>query len=225
MLHKTASILCIVAAGAALGAGFSNRIHGDNPCPAVTIARSPTPVPQPCGFYCGVERWQVKTLSDRDARLVSLTPVATTVESLATLSTPRYRPSYGRVGSTETTIFCVEGWLLDVTTEGDGDLHVIVGGLEDTTVSMIVEIPDARCSGACASGFAELYARAREALENRLKIWTTDTLRLRIMGVGFFDRPHGQYGAAPNYIELHPVLEIDFPASADDQDTKPDTTT
>ena len=46
---------------------------------------------------------------------------------------------------------------------------------------------------------------------NRLKTWTTDTLRVRIMGVGFFDRPHGQWGAAPNYIELHPVLGIDFP--------------
>jgi hypothetical protein len=57
----------------------------------------------------------------------------------------------------------------------------------------------------------DFYASARQAFENRLKTWTTDTLRLRIMGVGFFDRPHGQYGAAPNYIELHSVLGIDFP--------------
>jgi hypothetical protein len=31
-----------------------------------------------------------------------------------------------------------------------------------------------------------------------------------ITGVGFFDRSHGQTGAAPNIIELHPVLEISF---------------
>jgi hypothetical protein len=105
----------------------------------------------------------------------------------------------------------VEGWFKEVNTEADYDLHVVVAGLEDTTVTIVVEFPDARCSGACASGYAELYAQARQALENRLKTWTTDTLRVRIMGVGFFDLPHGQYGAAPNYIELHPVLGIDFP--------------
>jgi hypothetical protein len=31
-----------------------------------------------------------------------------------------------------------------------------------------------------------------------------------ITGVGFFDRPHGQVGRAPNGIELHPVLDISF---------------
>ena len=32
----------------------------------------------------------------------------------------------------------------------------------------------------------------------------------RITGVGFFDRAHGATGAAPNVIELHPVLKIEF---------------
>ena len=177
----------------------------------MTILPQPRPAPTRCGLYCGTERWQVKTLSDPDARRVSLTPVATTVESLAALPQPRYRPPYGRLRPIETTIYCIEGWYKEVNTEADFDLHVVVAGLEDTTVTMIVEFPDARCSGACASGYAEFYARAREALENRLKTWSTDTLRVRIMGVGFFDRPHGQYGAAPNFIELHPVLGIDFP--------------
>jgi hypothetical protein len=27
-------------------------------------------------------------------------------------------------------------------------------------------------------------------------------------GVGFWDIPHGQTGAAPNYIELHPLLRF-----------------
>jgi hypothetical protein len=31
---------------------------------------------------------------------------------------------------------------------------------------------------------------------------------VRVTGVGFFDRNHGQVGAAPNLIELHPVLAI-----------------
>jgi hypothetical protein len=32
--------------------------------------------------------------------------------------------------------------------------------------------------------------------------------RARITGVGFFDRAHGATGAAPNVIEIHPVLKI-----------------
>ena len=124
----------------------------------------------------------MKTLSDRDARRVRLTPVATTVESLAALPRPRYLPPYGRAGRTETTIFCVEGWLKDFTTEADFDLHVIIAGLDDTTATIIAEFPDARCSGVCASGFRYLMAQARQALEHKLQTFNTDTLRVRIMG-------------------------------------------
>jgi hypothetical protein len=34
--------------------------------------------------------------------------------------------------------------------------------------------------------------------------------KVRVTGVGFFDKIHGQTGAAPNGIELHPVLGIEF---------------
>ena len=34
--------------------------------------------------------------------------------------------------------------------------------------------------------------------------------KVRITGVGFFDRLHGQTGGAPNGIELHPVLGVKF---------------
>lgn len=214
MTTKTLVTVCLIAAGALLASGYSGgrpRPHRSEACPSIVIPPPTRTSSLRCGLHCGTERWQVKTLSDPDADRVDLTPAATTVESLTALPRPRYLPPHGRAGETETTIFCVEGWLVDFTTEADFDIHVIVAGLEDSGATMIAEIPDARCSDACASGFGELYARARQALENRLDTLTTDTLRLRIMGVGFFDRPHGQYGAAPNNIELHPVLGIDFP--------------
>jgi hypothetical protein len=34
--------------------------------------------------------------------------------------------------------------------------------------------------------------------------------RARLTGVGFFDRAHGATGAAPNVIELHPVLKVEW---------------
>jgi hypothetical protein len=33
---------------------------------------------------------------------------------------------------------------------------------------MIAEVPDPRCAGACASGHAEIYARVRQKLMDRL---------------------------------------------------------
>lgn len=37
-----------------------------------------------------------------------------------------------------------------------------------------------------------------------------DPTPARITGIGFFDRSHGQAGNAANFIELHPVLKIEF---------------
>ena len=35
-------------------------------------------------------------------------------------------------------------------------------------------------------------------------------IRVEVTGIGFFDRNHGQVGAAPNFVELHPVLALRF---------------
>jgi hypothetical protein len=34
--------------------------------------------------------------------------------------------------------------------------------------------------------------------------------RIRVTGVGFFDRAHGATGAAPNVIEIHPIQRVEF---------------
>jgi hypothetical protein len=53
---------------------------------------------------------------------------------------------------------------------------------------------------------------ARRAFINRFGAPTTDWQHLGVkglvIGVGFFDIPHGQTGIAPNAIELHPVLHF-----------------
>ena len=36
------------------------------------------------------------------------------------------------------------------------------------------------------------------------------SMPVTVTGVGFFDVLHGQEGVAPNGIELHPILMIDF---------------
>ena len=41
--------------------------------------------------------------------------------------------------------------------------------------------------------------------------WSVARPLVRITGVGFFDYIHGERGVAPNGIELHPVLDVEFP--------------
>jgi hypothetical protein len=57
-----------------------------------------------------------------------------------------------------------------------------------------------------------MYAEARAVLETALQTPNPNDapILLRVTGVGFFDYDHGQIGAAPNVIELHPVLRIEW---------------
>ena len=172
-----------------------------------------------CGGKCGTERWLVKTLSDADRDRVHLSPVDATVEELVALTRPRRLPANGRFEPVETTVYRVEGYwgAYDaVRRENDGDLHLVIFGLTNQRLSLIAEIPNPECAGACRSGLGARYAHARAAIEERLAHPTADDkadkpIRIRLTGVGFFDHPHGQVGAAANNVELHPVLTVEFP--------------
>ncbi|GIW52024.1 MAG: hypothetical protein KatS3mg082_3268 [Nitrospiraceae bacterium] len=157
-----------------------------------------------------MQRWAVKTLSDPERELVDLRPVQTTVESLAAL--PREPGGdFWRGGDAERQVFEVEAYLAGWGLEADQDLHVILAGMTDQRTTMIAEIPDPECAGACQSGFAWEFAAARTALLACLERPNPEDrpIRVRVRGIGFFDREHGEAGNAPNYIELHPVLRLE----------------
>jgi hypothetical protein len=85
---------------------------------------------------------------------------------------------------------------------------------------MVAEIPFPGCVGA-GSPFAAQIANARAAFDGHLTATTsfqTADVPVQVTGVGFFDFPHGQHGAAPNIIELHPVLDIVFNPSDNPSD-------
>jgi len=104
--------LLIAALFGLSGSGGGSRPDQETVCPAAKII-APAPTPARCGVRCGWDRWSVKTLSDPDARFVNFTPVQTTVESLATIPRPRARPQDRRVAPVETTVYCIEGWVVD----------------------------------------------------------------------------------------------------------------
>jgi len=183
--------------------------------PPPTASDTPRQVPRgespTCGGQCGVERWAVKTLSDPDRERVRLQPVDATVEELVALQRPSLLSAFARADPVEVTVYRMQVRLLALLGEADGDYHLILASVRDPTITMIAEVPDPRCAGACASGHAETYARVRQKLMDRLNSPQSEVRPLiQVTGVGFFDFLHGQRGVAPNGIELHPVLDVEF---------------
>jgi hypothetical protein len=77
---------------------------------------------------------------------------------------------------------------------------------------MIAEISEPGCV-ASGSPLLEGIRRARSEFDATLhatSLFKTIHVPVRVTGVGFFDHLHGQTGVAPNGIELHPLLDIEF---------------
>jgi len=184
----------------------------------VTLTHTPATLGQTgCGTDCGEERWPVKTLSDNDKAKVSLVPQDTTVQRLVSQTPPHNRPESARVAPVETRTYRVKAMLEGFMQEKDQDFHIVISDLRNPKTTMIVEIPNPTCSGACESGQSAAFAEARAAVERRFGHVPEGFERppqpvpVAVTGVGFFDFKHHQIGRAKNAIELHPVLSIEFP--------------
>jgi hypothetical protein len=169
---------------------------------------------------CGKERWSVKTGTDSAAAQVTLSsaqPAA--IADLIALSPPSPIPPDTRVGPTENTVFILNATLTDYKIEsgatGDSDYHLVL--MDDQGNTMVAEIPSPSCVDS-SSPFANQIANARSEFDAQFTVtssFQTANVPVQVTGVGFFDFAHGQHGAAPNVIELHPILDIQFnPAPA-----------
>lgn len=160
---------------------------------------------------CGVERWAVKTGTDADAGLINLQSITpTTIASLTSLPAPSTLPANNRVQPTETTVFQLQDTLTEYKLESDSDYHLVLQDLSGQT--MIAEIPDPACVGASSPLLSEIQ-RARsefDAVFTATTSFQTANVPVTVTGIGFFDFLHGQTGVAPNGIELHAVLDIQF---------------
>jgi hypothetical protein len=140
---------------------------------------------------CGVERWNIKTLKDRPRLLPAR---ATTVASLTRLRRPPYLPPRRRLLAERRIYSVIAAVTLD-RTEADLDHHLV---LRSGARTMIAETPSALCT----AGATAIRRRQMVAARRAGRVCA----RARIVGVAFFDYKHGQTGAAPNGIELHPIL-------------------
>lgn len=173
-----------------------------------------TPTNIVCGVPCGSERWAVKTLSDDGVGCVDFRPKPTTILWLISQPRPERVSDQVRARPAECQVWQVTGKLLAFKTEDDRDFHIVLEDLTVPNATMIVEIPDAACQGACAGSYKSEIAQARETFIRTFGLPTQrfhivqETTLVTVTGVAFFDFIHGQRGVAANGIELHPVISF-----------------
>jgi len=97
--------------------------------------------------------------------------------------------------------------------EPDSDIHLVIANGGPGQRTMITELPHPACVHGAVPAVKKEMAQARRALIDACGeplrsryIYLRGTAR--ITGVAFYDTEHGQFGAASQGIELHPVLQF-----------------
>lgn len=160
-----------------------------------------------CG---GTERWAQKVLVDADVSTINFTPISTTVNNLINIVTPTPSTSMPRYAGVEDKTYNVTCKITIKKAESDNDYHLV---LSDGTHTLIGEIPDPACAAAASSAYVSQYVAARNFIDTYIGTGSYSYVNIapvEVYGVAFVDPPHGQTGAAPNNLELHPILSIKF---------------
>jgi hypothetical protein len=157
---------------------------------------------------CGVERWAVKTGTDRDRGKVSSAVVSTSIVALSSRPKPVHYPTNTRIAPAELHIWQVTATVTQYKEEADSDIHLVLH--DSTGRSMIAEIPSPGCVGSTSRWRANI-ASARATWTHSYPLstsWHDINRSVTLHGLGFFDPPHGQTGISRNGIELHPVISV-----------------
>lgn len=160
-----------------------------------------------CG---GVERWSQKVLTDALANTIDFTPQPTSIAHLVAIVTPTPSTSMPRYQPVEDSTYIVTTKIIIKKAESDSDFHLV---LTDGTHSMIGEIPDPICASVAASPYACAFQTCRNFINAHIASGNVSNVNIpmvTVTGVAFVDPPHGQTGAAPNNLELHPIINIYF---------------
>ena len=159
-----------------------------------------------CG---GVERWAVKVLVDAAAVQVNYTPLPTTIDSLIHIPTTP-STSAPRMAGKEFQSYLFTCNITIKKNEDDNDYHLV---LKSGTETMIGEVPDPVCSAAASSVHVNEFISARNWVNAHIGTGAVSNVNIApvdVTGVSFVDVPHGQTGAAPNQMEIHPILGLRF---------------
>jgi hypothetical protein len=149
-----------------------------------------------------------------------MTPQLTTVAQLVTRPkvTPGSNDPRGGPNGTYTpefnTYLIKNANLSIIRNESDLDYHLVLAD-PNGSATMVSEIPCPNCAN--GSKYQCFFTRARHALEAKFGAppSISGTTPVSLIGVGFYDPPHGQTGAAPNNLEIHSIMAICFTTDCD----------
>jgi hypothetical protein len=165
--------------------------------------------PELAAVSCPIERGPLKEGSDADRLKVSTTVSATSIYYLRGRPKPTSYPTNNRIYPYEDRTWQITSvYLTQYKLEADGDLHLVLADSSGRT--LVAEMPYGSCVPT-SSRWKTAIATARTTFTRSYSpttSWKYTHRLINITGLGFFDVPHGQTGAAPSGIELHPVTGI-----------------
>lgn len=167
----------------------------------------------PVGEGCGIERREVKALLDKDASQIKWTPITSNIKTLVSFVQPfpvkdkKFNKNV-RFGY-EFNVYEIKCKIREFRKEDDGDYHLVLVDINDSTRTMIGEILNPECPDLLNSQYTSALNNAREEFE-MFKLPKNKVMEgiYTITGVCFFDHIHGQLGVAPNGVEIHPIMDI-----------------
>lgn len=163
---------------------------------------------------CGIERWSVKTLSDKDTIKINFSKIIpSSIHKQLQLLAPK-KKTY-RLDN-ESVVYSINCLIVGYKKErNDQDIHIVIQDAE-TKELMVAEIPSYECTDILHTSRSQLYKELQNWFRYNIGKPKTKFVYLKkpvaatIKGLGFFDFCHGQKGMAPNGREIHPVLSIQF---------------
>jgi hypothetical protein len=153
--------------------------------------------------------WPFKIGMDPQAHDVSLDPVPTTIDELRAV--PHVdRPPAGRIAPVELKTYVLRDVeLRSFQRAPDGDVHMVLADEHGDT--MIAEAAPPFCTDS-VSPWRSQIAAVRALVDHEIPMAMMGWRRqiVSMAGVGYLDSLHGQFGVAPNGIEIHPILAMCF---------------
>ena len=111
-----------------------------------------------------VERWPVKTLSDKREELVNFKSHDSSIGRLRKKPHPDVGPNTKRIKGVETTNYRVAAQLIEMKLEDDHDIHLVISVPGSPAKTISWSSPDTTCNGASSSPKRAKMASARSAV-------------------------------------------------------------
>jgi hypothetical protein len=206
---KKASLVLVLALG--ILAFFAITKQQKLQSQSALVFNQETDDDEPLSTSCGgVERWSVKVMTDASAGNLVLTPKNSSVTHIVGLTTPTPTTSMPRYDQVEDSVYTVLVNITEMRVESDSDWHLVI---TDGKSTMIAECPCPSCNSVIASPYISEFTTARNWIAANIGNVQNTSLNVKnvlVTGQAFLDPPHGQSGAAPNNVELHSILKIQW---------------